>query len=64
MHSGTWLHDPISKALGGCGRNAAHAVLVDGKGVIRWRGNAPFDGLPEAARALLGAGDEKSGDEK
>lgn len=49
---GKWGENPISKALGGCGRNTQHAVLVDSAGIIRWRGDSPFQGLPEAARKL------------
>jgi hypothetical protein len=50
---GLWSKNPVSQALGGCGVNGAHAVLVDAEGVIRWRGDAPFQGLPEAADALV-----------
>lgn len=50
---GKWLQNPIANALGGVGRTSQHAVLVDAAGVIRWRGDGPFQGLPEAARALF-----------
>lgn len=50
---GKWLNNPVSAALGGVGGNAPHAVLVDAEGVIRWRGDAPFQGLAEAADKLI-----------
>lgn len=53
LWTGKWTQDPVSLALGGAGQSAAHAILVDAGGVIRWRGDAPFTGLPEAAAGLL-----------
>jgi hypothetical protein len=50
---GKWIHNPVSRALGGVGVNVPHAVLVDAGGVIRWRGDAPFKGLPEAVETLM-----------
>jgi hypothetical protein len=52
LWDGAWLRNPVSRALGGAGRSNSHAVLVDAEGVIRWRGDGPFDGLAEAARKL------------
>ncbi|MCE9635941.1 MAG: TlpA family protein disulfide reductase [Planctomycetes bacterium] len=50
---GLWDKNPIAQALGGPGASAAHAVLIDKDGVIRWRGDAPFQGLAEATDAAM-----------
>ena len=50
---GLWDRNPIAQALGGVGASAAHAVLVDKDGVVRWRGDAPFQGLSEAVDAVM-----------
>lgn len=53
LWTGLWMNDPVSLALGGAGRSEPHAILVDKDGIVRWRGNSPFQGLAEAADALL-----------
>lgn len=54
IRTGKWIDDPYSLALGGCGRNEAHAILVGADGKIAWRGRAPFTGLAEAVRKAAG----------
>lgn len=44
---------PLSVALGGVARSQPFAVLVDKDGIVRWKGDAPFQGLPEAVAKLL-----------
>jgi tetratricopeptide (TPR) repeat protein len=44
---------PISLALGGVGSTEPYAVLVDKDGVVRWKGKAPFTGLPDEIAKLL-----------
>jgi hypothetical protein len=56
---GLWDKSPIARALGGPGVNAAHAVLVDAAGVVRWRGDAPFAGLAEAVDKAVEAAPQK-----
>lgn len=50
---GQWTKNPVSIALGGSGASVPHAVLVDAEGVIRWRGDSPFQGLADAVDALF-----------
>jgi len=52
LWDGKWGDNAWSKSLGSPGKSVQHAVLVDASGVIRWRGDAPFQGLPEAARSV------------
>ncbi len=48
---GKWTRNVLVRELG-IEVNAPFAILVDGGGVIRWRGQ-PFEGLAEAVAALL-----------
>jgi tetratricopeptide (TPR) repeat protein len=50
---GKATNNPVSLALGGVGFTQPYAVLVDAKGVVRWHGEAPFKGLPDAVAKLL-----------
>jgi len=50
---GKSLNCPLSLALGGVGGAEPYAVLADKDGVVRWKGKAPFEGLPEAIAKLL-----------
>jgi hypothetical protein len=52
--SGKWMVDPLSTALGGVGASRPFAVLVDGKGVVRWKGEGPpFVGLADEVAKLV-----------
>lgn len=54
--SGQWFKDPLAKAFGGVGtpsQELPFAVLVDKKGVVRWKGRAPFLDLPAAVAKLM-----------
>jgi hypothetical protein len=59
LWDGKWKDNPVSQALGGSGATTAHALVVDAEGVIRWRGDAPFTGLPEAVDAAMAAAEKK-----
>ena len=50
---GKALHNPLSLALGGVAQTEPYAVLVDKDGIVRWKGKAPFEGLPEAVAKLF-----------
>lgn len=50
---GKAVNNPISLALGGVGVTEPYAVLVDAKGVVRWHGKAPFEGLAAEVAKLL-----------
>jgi hypothetical protein len=56
---GTCGKSPVAQALGGPAASAAHAILVDAAGTIRWRGDAPFTGLPEAVDAAFASSEKK-----
>jgi tetratricopeptide (TPR) repeat protein len=44
---------PLSVALGGVAHTQPFAVLVEKDGIVRWKSDAPFTGLPEALAKLL-----------
>jgi hypothetical protein len=50
---GKATNNPVSLALGGVGRTAPYAVLVDANGVVRWHGEAPFKGLADEVAKLF-----------
>ena len=54
---GKWTANPVSVALGGVGVSSPYAVLVDGEGVIRWRGacsgQTGYVGLEEAVAKVV-----------
>ncbi len=50
---GQAMNNPISLALGGVGVTEPYAVLVDAKGVVRWYGKAPFEGLADEVAKLF-----------
>ena len=50
---GRWTSNALVQHLG-IEVGGPFAILVDGNGVIRWRGK-PFEGLPEAVEQLMGA---------
>lgn len=50
---GKSVNNPVSLALGGVGVTQPYAVLVDAKGVVRWHGKAPFEGLAAEVAKLF-----------
>jgi hypothetical protein len=54
---GLWQKNPVSAAAGGVGVNAPYAILVDGQGIIRWRGESKgqtgYEGLADEVAKLV-----------